>query len=99
MKSLLVISALLLSASPAAAAHHTNSERLKGYNYGYIYGVGNTLCGLVIDKLIKKEYAKNMLSGTVKALSLGPDSKPFASDIQKAYRDITEDVACKEVYQ
>ena len=99
MKSLLVISALLLSAPPAAAAQDTNSERLKGYNYGYIYAVGNTLCGLAIDKLIKKEYAKNMLSGTVKALLLVPDSKPFASDIQKAYQDITEDVACKSVYQ
>ena len=55
MKSLSVISALLLSASPAVAVHDMNSERLKGYHYGYVYGLGNALCGIAIDKIVKKE--------------------------------------------
>ena len=99
MKSLSVISALLLSASPAFAVHDMNSERLKGYHYGYVYGLGNALCGMAIDKIVKKEYSKDVLSGAVEALSRNPESKPFASDIRQAYLDITEDVACKEVYQ
>ena len=99
MKSLLVFSALLLSASPAVATDNLATEGLKGYHYGYIYGVGNTLCGLAIDKLIKNEYANELLSGTVKSLSENPDIKPYISDIRNAYQDITEDIVCKVVYQ
>ena len=100
MKKLsILLGALLLLATPGLAASNTASERLKGYNYGYIYGVGNTLCGLAIDKLIKNEYANELLSGTVKALSENPDNKPYISDIRNAYQDITEDIVCKEVYQ
>ncbi|KZR87515.1 hypothetical protein [Synechococcus sp. MIT S9508] len=92
-------SALLLSVTPGLAASNTASARLKGYNYGYIYGVGNILCGLAIDNFIKKEYAKDILSGTVKALSENPDHKPYVSDIRNSYQNITEDIVCKEVYQ
>ena len=99
MKYLPILGALLLSVTPGLAASNTASERLTGYNYGYIYGVGNTLCGLAIDKLIKNEYANKLLSGTVKSLSENPDNRPYISDIRNAYRDITEDIVCKEVYQ
>ena len=99
MKLPILLGALLLSVTPGLAANNMASERLKGYNYGYIYGVGNTLCGLVIDKLVKKKYAKDLLSGTVKALSENPDHKPYISEIRNAYESITEDIACKEVYQ
>ena len=95
----ILLGALLLSATPSLAASNTASERLKGYNYGYIYGVGNILCGLAIDKLVKKEYAKDILSGTVKVLSENPDHKPYISEIRNAYENITEDIVCKEVYQ
>ena len=54
MKLPILLGALLLSAAPALAVNDMASERLKGYNYGYIYGLGNALCGLAIDKLIKK---------------------------------------------
>ena len=94
-----LLGALLLSVTPGLAANNMASERLKGYNYGYIYGVGNTLCGLAIDKLVKKKYAKDLLSGTVKALSENPDHKPYISEIRNAYENITEDIVCKEVYQ
>ena len=57
MKLPFLLGSLLLSVTPGLAANNMASERLKGYNYGYIYGVGNTLCGLAIDKLIKNEYA------------------------------------------
>ena len=99
MKYLTFFSALLISALPALASNNMASERLKGYNYGYIYGIGNILCGLVIDKLIKKEYAKDVLIRTVKALSVNPHHKPYISDIRNAYQNITEDAVCKEVYQ
>ena len=99
MKIPILLGALLLSGSPALAANDTTSERLKGTNYGYVYGAGNILCGMAIDKVIKKEYAKDMLSGGVEALSENPDHKPYISDIRNAYQDITEDVVCKEVYQ
>jgi hypothetical protein len=99
MKLPILLSALLLSATPALAVYDMASERLKGYNYGYIYGLGNALCGLAIDKLIKNEYAKDLLSGTVKALSENPDHKPYISEIRNAYENITGDIVCKEVYQ
>ena len=99
MRLPILLGALLLSVTPSLAASNTASERLKGYNYGYIYGVGNILCGLAIDRLVEKEYAKDILSGTVKALSENPDNKPYISDIRNAYQDITEDIVCKEVYQ
>ena len=99
MKLLLALGALLLVASPVIVKDALASERLKGYNYGYVYGVGNILCGLAIDKLINKEYAKEMFSGGVKALSENPDRKPCVSEIRNAYQDIIEDVVCKEVYQ
>ena len=99
MKLPILLSALLLSATPALAVNDMASERLKGYNYGYIYGLGNALCGLAIDKLIKNEYAKDLLSGTVKALSENPDHKPYISEIRNAYENITGDIVCKEVYQ
>lgn len=99
MKLPILLSALLLSATPALAVNDMASERLNGYNYGYIYGLGNALCGLAIDKLIKNEYAKDLLSGTVKALSENPDHKPYISEIRNAYENITEDIVCKEVYQ
>ena len=99
MKLPILLGALLLSAAPALAVNDMASERLKGYNYGYIYGLGNALCGLAIDKLIKNEYAKDLLSGTVKALSENPDHKPYISEIRNAYESIIEDIACKEVYQ
>ena len=57
------------------------------------------MCGLVIDKFIKKEYAKDVLLRTVKALSVNLHHKPYISDIRNAYQNITEDAVCKEVYQ
>ena len=53
-----LLGALLLSVTPGLAANNMASERLKGYNYGYIYGVGNILCALAIDKLVKKNMPK-----------------------------------------
>ena len=99
MKLPFLLTSMLLSASPALATDNLATEGLKGYHYGYIYGVGNTLCGLAIDKLIKNEYANELLSGTVKSLSENPDIKPYISDIRNAYQDITEDIVCKVVYQ
>lgn len=99
MRVPLLLAALLFSAPPSLAANDMEEARLKGYNYGYIYGVGNTLCALVIDKLIKKEYAQSLLSGTVEALSKDPSHKDYAAEMRNAYRDLTEDVACKTVYQ
>lgn len=54
MKLPILLGALLLSGSPALVDNDMPSERLKGTNYGYIYGVGNILCGMAIDELIKK---------------------------------------------
>ena len=99
MKLPILLGALLLSATPALAANDMASERLKGDNYGYIYRVGNALCGLAIDKLTKKEYAKDLLSRTVKALSENPEDKPYTSNIRHEYQNTTEDVVCKEAYQ
>ncbi len=99
MKLPILLTALLLSGLPALSASDMASERLKGYYHGYIYGVGNALCGLAIDELIKKEYANELLSGTVVAFSENPEGKSYISQIRKAYQNITEDIVCKEVYQ
>ena len=75
------------------------SDRLKGYNYGYIYGLGNAFCGVAIDKLIKNEYAKDLLFEIFKSLSGNSEDKPYISDIFNANLDISEVVDCKEVCQ
>ena len=98
MKPLPLFSALLLSVSPSIADGMA-SEWMKGYNYGYIYGLGNALCGLAIDKRIEEEYAQDLLSETLKALSSNLEDRPYVPDMRKAYRAIAEDVVCKEVYQ
>ena len=75
------------------------SDRLKGYNYGYIFGLGNALCGVAIDKLIKNECAKDLLFEILKSLSGNSEDKPYVSDISNANLDISEVVDCKEVCQ
>ena len=92
MKLIPLIGALLFSAAPVQAL-----ERKEDYYYGLVIGVGNTLCGLVVDKLIKKEYAQNIYLETVKMLKM--NAKPYASAIDMAYKEITVYDVCKEVYQ
>lgn len=99
MKSIFVLTVLLASVVPVNAADDMASERFRGYYYGYIYGIGNTLCGLVLDKQIKAEDAQDLFSGTVDSLLKDPEAKLYISYVDKAYMDITEDVVCKEVYQ
>ncbi len=94
MKLLPLIGALILSAAPVQAL-----ERKEDYYYGLVYGVGNTLCGLVVDKLIKKEHAQNIYLETVEMLKMTSDAKPYASAIDMAYKEITVYDVCKEVYQ
>ena len=102
MKHPLLPTALLLSALPAMADDDMASERMKGYNYGYIYGLGNALCALVLENRIDNEYAHDLLLGAVGALSDNPEHElytAYAADRREAYQAITEDVVCKEVYQ
>ena len=103
MKLLPLIGALLLSAAPAllfaTPVKSADNERNKGFYYGYIFGAGNTLCGLAADKLITKEYAQKLFADIPDMVKKDPDAKYYASSIDIAYRDIIQDVACKEVFQ
>ena len=99
VKSLFVLGALLMSAMPVNSEGAVASEQSKGYYYGYIYEISNTLCGLIIDQQIKTEEAQTLLSEAVDNLSKDPGAKLYISYADKAYKVITEDVACKEVYQ
>ena len=106
MKLLPLIGALLLSSAPALllavpvkSADDKDIQRIKGFYYGYVYGVGTFLCGLAIDKEIDKEYAKKLFADLPNTVKKQSDSKYWASTIDNAYRDILQDVVCKEVYQ
>lgn len=67
MKLFPLVSAILLSAAPALPfAAPVKSEDndireayLQGLYYGVIYGAGNTLCGLVVDKKQKNNMPKS----------------------------------------
>ena len=99
MKLPFLLTTLILTASPALAVDDGSSERIRGYFYGYIYGTGATLCDLVINKRIEKKSAKEFLSGVIKDITEDPDNKPYTSDMRAAYKDVTEFIDCKEVYQ
>ena len=103
MKLFPFIGALLVSTAPADSVatpdKSADDERNKGFYYGYVYGLGNTLCGLAADKLITKEYAQKLFAEIPDLVKKDPDAKDYASSMDIACRDIIQDVACKEVFQ
>ena len=100
MKLIPIIGALLLFAVPVKAEENAgNQDRLAGYSYGYIYGTGYTFCVLVLRSQITKEYAKSAFEETFKAVMKDPKIKASKYHVELAYKSITEDEDCKEVYQ
>ena len=100
MKLIPLIGALLLFAvSVKAEENAVNQDRLAGYSYGYIYGAGSTFCGLVLQKQITKEYAKSKFEEIFVAIMKAPEGEVSRYHVELAYKSITEDEDCKEVYQ
>ena len=100
MKLLPIIGALLLFSGPVKSEENgLNQDALNGYSYGYIYGAGSTFCELVLQKQITKEYAKSKFEELFKAIMKAPQSEVSRYHVELAYKSITEDEDCKEVYQ
>ena len=110
MKLLPLIGALLLSsplllAVPVKSANDGDpyyapqAEREKGFYYGYVYGVGQFLCDLVIDQEIDKGYAKRIFSEWHNKVKEQNASYYMERYIDLGYHKTLQDVVCKGVYQ
>ena len=103
MKRLLVLASLLLFAVPVKSDVKVflfNADETKGYNYGYVHGVGDALCALANSNLITKEYAKGILDAQAKLVIEYPMGRTDADRYyaEQAYKDIKESDQCKEIY-
>lgn len=93
MKALLFLSVLFLSAG-TAKAEETSTKA--AYYYGSIYGTGSTLCSLVNDGKLDKDYSRDYLAGMVELLRNDPKSSDVSSSIDRSYKDIKNEPECKE---
>jgi len=100
MKLIPFVGALLLFAVPVKAEENAGAQdRLAGYSYGYVYGVGYTYCDLVAQKQITKEFAKSEFEKLFNAIMKDPNSRVSKYHVELAYKSIIEDEDCKEAYQ
>ena len=100
MKLIPFVGALLLFAVPVKAEENaSNQDRLAGYSYGYIYGSGYTFCVLALQSQITKGYAKSAFDDIFNTVMKDPKVKASKYHVELAYKSITEDEDCKEVYQ
>ena len=94
MKTLILIGSLLISTTAVQA-----EEQDKGYYYyGSIYGAGSTLCALVNDGKIEKEYAAKFLSDIVRMFLDDQELDDVIPYIENAYEGITKEKQCKGIY-
>jgi len=94
MKTLILISSLLISTTAVQA-----EEKGKGfYYYGSIYGAGSTLCALVNDGKIEKEYASKFLSDMVRMFSDDQELDDVFPYIENAYEGLTKEKQCEGIY-
>lgn len=74
-------------------------EKDKGYYYyGSIYGAGCTLCTLVNDGKIEKEYAAKFLSDIVRMFLDDQELEDVFPYIENAYEEITKEKQCEGIY-
>ena len=99
MKSLLLLTALMVSALPVKAVDDPQLLQKQAYFYGFVFGSGATLCGAIADKQITKEYAQYFLPELVREISKNPDSKELNFTLNKAQNDSIKSDTCKGVFE
>ena len=95
MKALLLLSVLLLSAGTAKADADFKTTAKAAYYYGTVFGVGTTLCSLVKDDKLEKDYSQKYLAGIVEYLKEDPDLGDVSAAIDKSYQDLKKEPGCK----
>ena len=94
MKTLILIGSLLISTTAVQA-----EDKEKGfYYYGSIYGAGSTLCTLVNDGRIEKDYALKFLSDMVRMFSDDHELDAVFPYIENAYEGISKEKQCEGIY-
>ena len=95
MKSLLLLSVLLLSAGTAKAE---GMDAKNAYYSGIVFGAGMILCETINMGELKKDSAKEALGNFVEQLSSAPGNSDVADSIQIAYQAVKQEGNCKGVY-
>ena len=95
MKVILLLSVLFLSAGTAKADADFKRTPKAAYYYGTIYGAGSTLCSLVNDGELEKDYSRKYLAGLVEWLKEDPDLSDVSAAIEKSYQDMRKEPDCK----
>ena len=99
MKAILLLSVLLLSAGTAKADADFKRTPKAIYYYGTIYGAGTTLCSLVTDGRLAKDFSRIYFGNIVEIIKKNSDDARNDSDvsaaIEKSYQDIKKDPNCK----
>jgi len=101
MKVLLPLAALIpiLAALPVKASQDVELEKQQAYFFGFITGVGATLCGAVEDEQITKEYAQYFLPTVVEEISKDARAKDIATKLKEAQIYVMKTDGCKGVFQ
>lgn len=84
MKAIALLAALLAFALPAKAEVDSKLAETKAYFFGFIYGSGPTLYGVVQDEEITKDYANYFLSELVEELSKRVQHKDVKTILYRA---------------
>ena len=95
MKILLLFSVLFLSAGTAKADDDFKTRAKAAYYYGTVYGVGSTLCSLVKDDKLDKDYSQKYLVELVEYLKEDPNLGDVIPAIEKSYQDLKKEPSCK----
>ena len=101
MKVLLPLAALILilAALPVKASQDVELEKQQAYFFGFITGVGATLCGAVEDEQITKEYAQYFLPTVVEEISKDARAKDIATKLKEAQIYVMKTDGCNGVFQ
>ena len=99
MKALLPLVALIVAALPVKASEDVELEKQQAYFFGFITGVGATLCGAVEDEQITKEYAQYFLPTVVEEISKDARAKDIATKLKEAQNFVMKTDGCKGVFQ
>ena len=99
MKALLPLVALIVAALPVKASGDVELKEKQAYFYGFITGVGATLCGAVKDEQITKEYAQYFLPTIVEEISKDARGKNIGPKLKQAQNFVMKTDGCKGVFQ
>ena len=99
MKALLPLAALIVAALPVKASEDVEFEKKQAYFYGFITGVGATLCAGVEDEQFTKEYAQYFLPTVVEEMSRDARAKDIAPKLKEAQNNVKKTDGCNGVFQ